>query len=246
MASEFLLDHIILKVEVGSTAHGTGIPGHEDQDEMAVAVEPLKYTLGLERAETYTHRPGRGPGDPSGPGDLDLVVYPLQKFMSLALSANPAIMMVFWSNVLTSTHLGNDLRDSFDKFVSKRLFNTHLGYAKSQINRMKDGKYYKSRAKIVETFGYDTKYAMHALRLLLQGLELAETGKIQIPIPNPNGDLLREIRHGKYKQEDFFKLYEHYEEKLREEEQKSTLPEEPNRDWANQFLIEVYTNYWYI
>lgn len=38
----------ILLVEVGSTAHGTGLPGGEDQDELGVVVEPAKEVLGLD------------------------------------------------------------------------------------------------------------------------------------------------------------------------------------------------------
>jgi hypothetical protein len=45
----------ILLVEVGSTAHGTGLPGGEDQDETAIVVESPEQVLGL---------------DPSGPATI--------------------------------------------------------------------------------------------------------------------------------------------------------------------------------
>ena len=35
-----LPERTILLVEVGSTAHGTGLPGGEDHDEMGVVIEP--------------------------------------------------------------------------------------------------------------------------------------------------------------------------------------------------------------
>lgn len=38
----------ILLVEVGSTAHGTGIPGGEDYDQLGVVVELPHEVLGLE------------------------------------------------------------------------------------------------------------------------------------------------------------------------------------------------------
>ena len=37
----------ILLVEVGSTAHGTGLPGGEDHDEMGVVIETPAQVLGL-------------------------------------------------------------------------------------------------------------------------------------------------------------------------------------------------------
>jgi uncharacterized protein len=244
MSSEFLMDNIILRVEVGSTAHGTGIPGYEDRDEMAISIEPLEYTFGLRTAETYVYRPGRGPTDPSGPDDLDLVVYPLRKFMRLALSANPSIMMMFWSNILETTPLGDSLRKSSDRFISKRLFERHLGYAEDQIKRMKDGKFNASRAQIVEEFGYDTKFAMHALRLILQGRELAHNGSITLPIPNPIGDLLRDVRRGKYSEEEFYNMYEYHADLLRLDEERSTLPESPDEKWVDDFLIDAYFYHW--
>jgi hypothetical protein len=44
--------------------------------------------------------------------------------------------------------------------------------------------------------GYDTKYAMHALRLGLQGVELLSTGRITLPGPEPDRTYLRSIRRG--------------------------------------------------
>jgi len=38
----------ILMVEVGSTAHGTGIDGGEDHDQLAVVVETPEQLLGLD------------------------------------------------------------------------------------------------------------------------------------------------------------------------------------------------------
>ena len=35
----------ILLVEVGSTAHGTGIPGGEDHDELGVVVEEVRVDV---------------------------------------------------------------------------------------------------------------------------------------------------------------------------------------------------------
>jgi hypothetical protein len=42
-----LPDSTILLVEVGSTAHGTGIPGGEDNDEMGVVIEAPHEVLGV-------------------------------------------------------------------------------------------------------------------------------------------------------------------------------------------------------
>ena len=41
-----------------------------------------------------------------------------------------------------------------------------------------------NRPELVAVHGYDTKYAMHALRLGLQGVELLTTGRITLPVPD--------------------------------------------------------------
>ena len=53
-----------------------------------------------------------------------------------------------------------------------------------------------NRPELVAAHGYDTKYAMHALRLGLQGIELLTTGRITLPVPPPHRDTLRAVRRG--------------------------------------------------
>lgn len=242
---------VLLRIEIGSTAYGTGDPGKEDYDEIAIAIEPKTCIYGLDKVDTYTYRPGRGPEDPSGPGDYDLVVYPLKKWFNLALNANPSVLMALWSKpgiypsgLPTMTPLGEDLRANKGRFISNRIFDTHIGYAQGQIKRMKRGKFYKSRQKIVEEYGYDTKFAMHALRLVLQAQEIVETGSVEIPIPNPRGDLLRLVRKGGLSQDDFYALFDKSLDELKVLQKNSQLPDEPDRQWANEWLEKVYRDYY--
>lgn len=58
------------------------------------------------------------------------------------------------------------------------------------------GTVYVQRPELVERFGYDTKFAMHAVRLGLQGVEYVETGKITLP--SPDAQLLQAIRSGAF------------------------------------------------
>jgi len=44
--------------------------------------------------------------------------------------------------------------------------------------------------------GYDTKYAMHALRIAHQGHELLTTGRIALPVAEPHRSRLMAVRHG--------------------------------------------------
>src|SRR5947199_7750672 len=68
----------ILLVEVGSTAHGTGLPGGEDHDEMGVVIERPEAVLGLDpRGFTTVMQRTQPEGTRSGPGDTDRTLHSL-------------------------------------------------------------------------------------------------------------------------------------------------------------------------
>src|SRR4051794_29482564 len=95
-----LPDLTILLVEVGSTAHGTGIPGGEDHDELGVVVEAPGQVVGLEERGFSTVMQRTQPeGERSGPGGVDRTLHSLRRFARLAASGNPSILMSFWAPV---------------------------------------------------------------------------------------------------------------------------------------------------
>src|SRR5205814_9803577 len=61
----------ILRSEVGSTLHGTGLAGAEDHDEMGVFIEYPQATSGLGSVEHYIWR-AAGEGERSTPAATDL------------------------------------------------------------------------------------------------------------------------------------------------------------------------------
>ena len=60
------------------------------------------------------------------------------------------------------------------------------------------------RPELIEQFGYDTKYAMHAARLGFQCIELLSTGGLELPIPSSDGDWLRDVRYGRVEFDEWF------------------------------------------
>ncbi len=71
--------------------------------------------------------------------------------------------------------------------MSRQAAGRYLGYLKGQKAAMtgQPGAH-TNRPELVATHGYDTKYAMHAVRLGLQGIELLTTGRITLPVPEPH------------------------------------------------------------
>lgn len=192
----------ILVTETGSTAHGTGLDGHEDQDETAVTMETPSEVFFRPRDGVMQRTQPNGVR--SGPGDTDRQIYSLRKFVYLALAGNPSVLVVLWAPILHSTETGLALRDLASCFVGRHVIPKHRGYMRQQVLRLEGGKGTSGhgrrgsghRDELIEAHGYDTKFAMHAARLGFQGIELVTTGRLELPIPGESGDWLRAVRRG--------------------------------------------------
>jgi hypothetical protein len=194
----------ILLVEVGSTAHGTGIPGGEDNDELGVLIEGVEQILGLEDRGFRTVMQRTQPeGSPSGPGDTDRTLHSLRRFVRLAGSGNPSVLMALWAPVLQSTEAGVELRALGEAFVGRHVIPRYRGYMQSQAMRLlglRGGGHGRrgggGRVELIAEHGYDTKYAMHAARLGFQCVELLTTRGLELPIQGEPADWLRAVRRG--------------------------------------------------
>src|SRR3954471_21103422 len=127
----------ILLVEAGSTAHGTGIPGGEDLDQLGVVVESAREVLGLDDRGFQTVMQRTQPeGARSGPGDIDRTLHSLRRFLRLAASGNPSILMTFWAPVEYATAEGDELRGLGDAFVGRHVVPRYRGYMQAQAQRL--------------------------------------------------------------------------------------------------------------
>lgn len=245
--------HTILRTQVGSGVHGTAIAGTDDRDEMGICVEPPEYVIGLKPFEQYifrsaTERTG-DPNEPSTADDLDLVVYSLRKWLRLALAGNPTVLIPLFvpdSEVVNTSPLGAWLRANPDLIVSRLAGERFIGYLRSQRTRMLEGKVTGrvSRPALIERFGFDTKYAGHMVRLGVQGVELLETGRITLPMPEPWLSWIRELRQGQRTQAEAIDAAAELEAQLLRLLDHSDLPTVPQWERANSFLIEAYQSIW--
>lgn len=238
---DIAMNNLVLHGQVGSGAHGTAIEGQDDRDEMGICLEPLELVCGLSTFEHYTMRT-QPEGVGSGPGDLDLIVYGLRKFCRLAAKGNPSILgLLYLPEYMVKTNVGLQLIALRDAFISRAAGNAFLGYLISQ-RRALSGERSKrvQRPDLVERYGYDTKFAMHALRLGLQGIEYLSTGHISIPIREPDLALVRSVREGLLSLAQTMAEIDSVEARLREIIRDFTREVDVNR--VNRFLVDAYTS----
>jgi hypothetical protein len=94
------------------------------------------------------------------------------------------------------------------------------------------------RAETEEKFGYDTKHAMHLVRLLRMAGEILGQGQVLVRRPDAEG--LLEIRRGAWTYEELMeyatKAEAHLDQIFRRD---SPLPKEPDRAKLDQLLVEI-------
>jgi len=242
----------ILLVEVGSTAHGTGLPGGEDHDETAVVVESADQVLGLDPGgpATVMHRT-QPEGVRSEPGDIDRTVQPLRRFLYLAVTGNPSILMSFWAPVLEATAEGRELQGLGELFVGRHFIFRYRGYMQSQAERLlgfAGGRHGRrgggQRAELIQSFGYDTKYAMHCARLGFQGLELLQTGHLNLPMQGEPAEWLRAVRRGDVSFDEWWNRALRLDAELEALSDDESLPSEPDRTAIAAWSVKTHLHTW--
>jgi hypothetical protein len=184
----------------------------------------------------------------SGAGDLDVIIYSARKWARLALAGNPTVLLVLFvpeDEVVYSNEVGAELVDNAHRFVSRLAADRFLGYLQSQQAAMTGGTgAHTNRPELVAVHGYDTKYAMHALRLGLQGVELLTTGRITLPVPEPHRAYLRAIRRGDIPLPEVLAAAREAESRLVELRSSASLPDQPDRAWVDAWLHRAHLAYW--
>jgi len=211
------MDATLLLCVVGSTVHGLAVQdGVEDLDVMGICCEPPERVIGWRPFHQWVGRTNL----------LPLFVRP--------------------DHVLMDTPLGVELRASADAFASRQAGERFLGYATAQRERLegKRGQLRVHRPDLVALYGFDTKFAGHLLRLAHQGIEYLTTGRLTLPIPDPLGAHLRDVRTGRVPLAKVLAEAEDAEARLTDLLTSSPLPERPDVSRVEAFVMRAYRARW--
>ncbi len=230
---ELLPQECILVGYRGSIVYGMSTP-ESDLDVAGIFISPVETYLGLSQAHTIE----------KAAYNYDVVLHELRKFLLLAMNANPSILELLWLNqnhyLLRST-LGNDLIRIREWFISKRCFHSFTGYAYGQLHRLDHtaptGKMGEKRRALVRQFGFDTKNAAHAIRLLNMSIEILMDGQLHVDRSKKDAPFLRDIRAGLYSLKFIKEEAKRLQDLAQEAYVKSDLPKEPDFGLIEQWLI---------
>ncbi len=222
---------LILKTRTGSHSYGTNVEG-SDEDFKAVYIPSKDYLLGLKTVKPKQIQE-----------DQDITYYPLRHFVKLILNNNPNILEVLFAaprHIIFENEFGEDLRKLKYSILSKKVYESYGHYANSQVisanmvSKESEGK----RFEIVEKYGYDTRAAMHAIRLLRMGWEILKFGEVNVH--RSDASELLDIRNGKYSLQEIRDESKHLRRLLDLAYDKSKLPDVPNFNKINDWLVDMH------
>jgi uncharacterized protein len=168
--------------------------GIEDRDEMGICVEPLEDAMALHAPfeqfiyRSAAEREGRQCSEHAG--DLDLTIYSLRKWLGWRSRATRRSCCCSSRRTDQLVHLRLPRRRTARAHAGDRLAagaGPFLGYLQAQKQRLTGERGQKRihRPELEAMYGFDTKYAMHMLRLGFQGVELLTTGRLSLPMREP-------------------------------------------------------------
>ncbi|MFC4128874.1 DNA polymerase beta superfamily protein [Nocardia rhizosphaerae] len=243
---------LVLLGQVGSGLHGV-TTGNDDRDEMGVCIEAPTMTIPVTKDggalfEQYVFRT-QAEGVRSGSGDLDLTVYSLRKWSALAAQGNPTVLLLAFlpeSEIVIQTDIGRDIQAHPERWLSREVAKRFGGYLVSQRDQLLGlkSKKHTNRPELVEQYGFDSKFAYHMVRLGLQGVELLTTGRITLPIPEPDRTWLQELRRGEHTKEEALDRAADLLDQLNQLAETADLPPQPDRAEIGRWLTATYVSWW--
>jgi predicted nucleotidyltransferase len=151
----------------------------------------------------------------------------LQKFIVMALRANPNILECLYSPLVEKvTPLGEELLAMRGQFLSRMIFQTFNGYAMSQFKKIEQD--IRNRGEI------KWKHAMHLVRLLISGATTLREGSVPVQMESYRQRLLS-IKRGELSWGEL----DHWRKELHRDFElalsQTQLPERPDYEAATGF-----------
>lgn len=235
---EWLNEKTILLTITGSIAYGTNT-ANSDRDYRGVCIPPQDYFFGLKSFNEYNTTGGKNFKNTKD--DIDIAITHISKFVAEAMKGIPNNIEILFTNpehIISKNEFGDELISHRYEFLTKALKHKFSGYAISQKKKIViKGNNGTGRQDLIQKYGYDTKFAMHSIRLLDSAKEILQTQDFSTF--RPNRDELLAIRNGRYTEQQILKIIDDLDQELSELYISSKLPNTPNYKHINEWLTKL-------
>lgn len=232
----------IVKFIHGSYLYGTNTET-SDKDYCSVLIpsveEILESKIGLTTIEP-THEICEGKEN------CDHTRFDIFDFFHRAMRASPTVvewLFIPKDKIITSCWQWEKIIEYRDSFLSKRVYQSFLGYSYSEEKAifLQSPHMGDKRKKQFEQFGYSPKNAMNCVRLLQQGIELLDTKTITFP--RTNSEFLKEIKNGIANINSIKSLIGNLRKDLQHSFEDSELPDKSNEKVCKYLCLYLITGY---
>jgi uncharacterized protein len=239
----WLPDNLCYETMMGSVAYGVS-SDTSDTDVYGICMPPkdmvfphlageiLGFGTQVKRFETWQEHHVTAHGK-----SWDFQILGIVKFFQLAMENNPNIIDSLFTPrrcVLSSTAIGEYIREHRAEFLHKGAWHKFKGYAYSQLNKIKTKTPTGKRAELVENFGYDVKFAYHVVRLLLEVEQILVARDIDL---ERDREQLKAIRRGEWTLEQLEQWAQDKEKALEALYHTSTVPYAPDEAQLKRHLL---------
>ncbi len=163
--------------------------------------------------------------------DREECYWELQKFLVLALKANPNVLECLYTPIVERAEpLARELLAVRGSFLSKLVYQTYNGYVLSQFKKLEQDR--RNRGDV------RWKHAMHLIRLLLQGVAVLKEGNLPVRVTEHRARLLA-IRRGDLKWDEVNRWRLSLHEEFEAAYAGTSLPERPDYARVNDFLVRA-------
>ncbi len=229
----------------GSELHGAKVGATDDLDIYGVFIAEPADVLGLNPTEHFVWSTASDDRR-NGPDDVDITLYSFKKWAGMAARGNAtALHFLFADATAASAPIWMKIQEQKDSFLSKQSASQFLGFAENQLKRIigEKGKGSKgTRPEYECAYGYDTKAAMHCLRLLYECCELMKEGTITLP--RPEKELLVEVRSGSWTLEKFAEEAALLRASTEAAAASSSLPDAVDQRRISELVGRVHLEFW--
>jgi uncharacterized protein len=229
----------------GSELHGAKVGKTDDLDIYGVFIGTPNDVLGLDPLEHFVWSTATDDRR-NGPDDVDITLYSLEKWARMAVRGNAtALHFLFADATATSEPVWALIQSQACLFLSKRSSIQFLGFADNQLRRITGemGQGPKGRRPEYECkYGYDSKAAMHCLRLYFECIELMQHGRITLP--RPEREYLVRVREGAHTLEEFKAEAARLRQEAEQAAKCSSLPDECDRKAISEVVAKAHLEYW--
>ena len=234
---------LLFEVKFGSQVYGTSTPD-SDIDIGRVLLEPRQFIYGIQHLSNKSNTIAQ-----TVEGETDTKEMYLRRFVMLCAQGNPNTLEWLYTPANHITYIDERFKryiwDNVGILLNKdKLVASHLGFAKSQVIRMRqhESKMGAKRKKLYAQYGYDVKFANHAMRLMFQLRDLLKTGSIILPYGEVETEMMVRIKTGQWTLEQFDEFYANYHACIKGmiNNWDSPLPAETNYDKIAETLESFY------